>query len=197
MRSGTPPREELAERGDFVVPAIVLHNWMQELLMHYHFTSRQEIVMLERDQKPAAGKDLPEGTSVRRMLPSDLPFVAQVDAAAFEPVWQNSLEALNRAFPQALLSTVAETPQGLIGYQISTRNPFGAHLARLAVRPDAQRHGVGQALVEDLIRQLAEQRITRLTVNTQSDNQLSLSLYKRTGFAETGERYPVYEFKIS
>ena len=163
----------------------------------YRADEKFEIVMLERNQKPGETAGPPEGISLRLMLPSDLPAVAEVDAAAFEPAWQNSLEALNRAFPQALLATVAETAQGLVGYQISTRNPFGAHLARLAVRPDVQRRGVGQALVEDLIRQLAGHGISRLTVNTQSDNRTSLSLYARTGFSETGERYPVYEYPIT
>jgi hypothetical protein len=36
----------------------------------------------------------------------------------------------------------------------------------------------------------------RLTVNTQSDNASSLALYKKTGFLETGERYPVYELQV-
>ena len=152
--------------------------------------------MLERDRQPSIGRMLPAGISIRAMLPEDLPSVAEVDAAAFEPIWQNTLEALRGAYPQAMLSSVAESAEGVIGYQISTRNPLGAHLARLAVRPETQRRGVGQALVTDLIRQLERQGLTRLTVNTQSDNLTSLSLYKRIGFKETGERYPVYELAI-
>jgi RimJ/RimL family protein N-acetyltransferase len=38
--------------------------------------------------------------------------------------------------------------------------------------------------------------IARLSVNTQSDNQASLSLYQRMGFVRTGEQYPVYTFDI-
>jgi ribosomal protein S18 acetylase RimI-like enzyme len=36
----------------------------------------------------------------------------------------------------------------------------------------------------------------RLTVNTQSDNAASLALYRKTGFHETGERYPVYQLPV-
>jgi ribosomal protein S18 acetylase RimI-like enzyme len=39
--------------------------------------------------------------------------------------------------------------------------------------------------------------VERFTVNTQSDNATSLALYKRIGFHETGERYPVYQRRIS
>jgi ribosomal protein S18 acetylase RimI-like enzyme len=179
-----------------IVAAIVLQEWLQKLLVESGFSNPQNIVMLERDLPSAGPAILPEGVRLRTMLPYDLPVVAEVDAAAFDPVWQNSLPALNRAFPQAMLATVAETDQGVIGYQISTRNPFGCHLARLAVRPGNQRHGVGQALVVDLIDQLAQLGITRITVNTQSDNRTSLALYKRLGFGETGEQYPVYEFPV-
>jgi ribosomal protein S18 acetylase RimI-like enzyme len=35
-----------------------------------------------------------------------------------------------------------------------------------------------------------------LTVNTQSDNSASLALYRKIGFRETGERYPVYQLQV-
>jgi [ribosomal protein S18]-alanine N-acetyltransferase len=189
-------RAELAGKGA-VVAAIVLQEWLQVLLVESGFSNRQNIVMLERDLPSTGPVVPPEGVSLRTMLPYDLPVVAEVDAAAFDPVWQNSLPALNRAFPQAMLATVAETAGGVIGYQISTRNPFGCHLARLAVRPGSQKHGVGQALVVDLVDQLAQRGISRITVNTQSDNRTSLALYKRLGFEETGEQYPVYEYPVA
>ena len=190
-------REDLAQRGNFTMAVILLQEWLRAILEATGFTSRQEIVMLERDQLSPAESPLPSGVSIRSMTAGDLPVVAALDAAAFEPIWQNSLEALQGAFPQAMLATVAVSAGEVIGYQITTRNPFGAHLARLAVRPDTQRRGVGGALVNELIQQLVQQSIVRLTVNTQSDNLTSLSLYRRIGFRETGERYPVYERPIS
>jgi ribosomal protein S18 acetylase RimI-like enzyme len=89
---------------------------------------------------------------------------------------------------------VAEDAQGLAGYQISTANPFGSHLARLAIRPDAQNQGLGSAIVADLIQRLRGRGHNRLTVNTQSDNQASLALYDKMGFVLTGERFPVFRF---
>ena len=130
------------------------------------------------------------------MLQYDLPAVAEVDAAAFDPLWQNSLPSLERAYPQAVLATVIEANGQVLGYQLSTRNPLGAHLARLAVRPELQGFGLGRALIADLIQQADRHAMYRLTVNTQSDNAASLALYKKTGFRETGERFPVYQLQI-
>ena len=189
-------RAELAGKGQFLIAAIVLQEWLKDILISSEFASHQSIVMLERIGGSAVSLDLPPEFSLRAMMIYDLPAVAEVDASAFEKLWQNSLPALEQAYPQAILATVAETNGKVIGYQISTRNPYGVHLARLAVRPNMQGHGVGHALVVDLIQQAELRGLTRLTVNTQSDNAISLALYQRLGFHETGERYPVYQFLV-
>jgi ribosomal protein S18 acetylase RimI-like enzyme len=127
------------------------------------------------------------------MQASDLPWVVEADHAAFVPLWRNSLGALQRAFAQAILATVAQDEHGVIvGYQLSTGNPSGAHLARLAVRPEAQGLGVGGALAGDLLQRLRQRGPARLTVNTQDDNQVSLLLYEKLGFVRTGETFPVF-----
>jgi len=59
-----------------------------------------------------------------------------------------------------------------------------------------QGRGIGQALLSDLFAYLARIGTTRLSVNTQSDNRVSLNLYKRMGFIRTGEEYPVYTFEV-
>jgi ribosomal-protein-alanine N-acetyltransferase len=131
------------------------------------------------------------------MMPYDLPAVAKVDASAFELLWQNALPALEQAYPQATWATVAEADGQVIGYQLSTRNPIGVHLARLAVIPAMQGKGFGSALVSNLIQQARQYGISHLTVNTQSDNALSLRFYQGMGFHETGERFPVFQMQVS
>jgi ribosomal protein S18 acetylase RimI-like enzyme len=189
-------RLDLAHKDGFTVAAIVLQDWYRHLLIISGFINRQSIVMLERDAQASLDISIPSGLLVRGMLQYDLPAVAEVDVAAFEPLWQNSLPSLERAYPQAVLATVAQADGQIIGYQLSTRNPLGAHLARLAVRPELQGRGVGRALVADLIQQAERRSMYHLTVNTQSDNLSSLALYKKIGFHETGERYPVYQLQV-
>ncbi len=189
-------QSDLSRNGQSRVAVIALKDWFRDILNDSGFTVRQQIVMLERRDGMPVDEDFPLGIRIRQMTVHDLPRVAAVDAAAFDPLWHNSLAALNRAYQKAMLATVAESAQGMIGYQISTQNPCGAHLARLAVRPEAQGQGVGLALVSDLIRVLTQRGASRLTVNTQADNTPSLALYERLGFVETGERYPVFEFQV-
>ena len=103
------------------------------------------------------------------------------DNAAFEPLWHNSLDTLQRAFSQSLIATVAESKEGIVGYQLTTGHGQRAHLARLAVHPSLQGRGVGRALLSDLFAYLTHTGTIRLSVNTQSDNKASLRLYQEHG----------------
>jgi ribosomal protein S18 acetylase RimI-like enzyme len=91
---------------------------------------------------------------------------------------------------------VAESKEGIVGYQLTTGHGPRAHLARLAVHPSLQGHGVGRALLSDLFAYLTQMGTIRLSVNTQSNNKASLRLYKSMGFTRTGEEYPVYTFEV-
>ena len=190
-------QKDIGQRGGATVAMIAMHQWLSDLLVRNNFTHTQDIIMLEWKGAHVPEELSVEGVTMRTMRISDLPVVADLDAAAFRPLWQNPLDALEKALPQATSAVVAEDDKGVVGYQISTTNPFGAHLARLAVRPDAQRRGLGSLIVTDLIRRLKNKGVSRLTVNTQSDNHASLALYEKMGFVLTGEKFPVYCFKVS
>lgn len=188
-------RQDIARAGGAKVAAIVQHTWFQKVLELSGFESRQSIVMLEWSYQPWASHEA-EGVRIRAMTEADLPNVTAVDNAAFDPLWHNSRETLQRALSQSMFATVAEAAHGVVGYQITTGAGTRAHLARLAVSPSVQGRGVGRALLGNLFGRLVPNGVLRLSVNTQSDNQTSLSLYKKMGFLRTGEAYPVYTFDV-
>jgi len=189
---------DIARAGGATVTAIAMQPWFQTLLAANGFRSRQQIIMLEWHgfaSQPWAAREA-KGIRVRRMMESDLPQVEKTDRASFDPLWQNPLGTLERAFSQSLFATVAEDEQRIVGYQITTGGGQRAHLARLAVHPTAQGRGVGKALLSDLFRMLTQHGTSRLTVNTQNDNVTSLNLYQKMGFVRTGEQYPVYTLEV-
>jgi ribosomal-protein-alanine N-acetyltransferase len=192
-------RLDLTQLGHSLAGAIAMLPWQESLLRQSGFETRQSIVMLERDSQGVRPLEAQEraGVSVRPMRFHDLPDVAAVDAAAFDPLWRNSFDTLTLAFSQAILASVVEWGNQVVGYQLSTRTPFGAHLARLAVRPDAQGRGLGYRLLADLFQQAEGQRMPRLTVNTQSDNAPSLALYQKAGFRPTGESFLVFQLQVA
>jgi len=188
-------RAEIAQAGGARVAVIAMQPWLQQILIASGFKNIQQIVMLEWQYQPWAVGEA-QGVHIRRMIEADLPAVARTDAASFDPLWQNSLETLHKAFAQSLIATVAENADDIIGYQLSTGGGQRAHLARLAVHRTMQGRGVGRALLGDLFASLVNDGIFKLSVNTQSDNAVSLSLYQKMGFFRTGEQYPVYIFDV-
>jgi ribosomal-protein-alanine N-acetyltransferase len=189
-------RAEIASMGGAHVAAIAAKAWFQNILRSSGFEKLQNIVLLEWTSRLLDARPLPSGINIRTMHADDISAITETDAAAFESLWHNSRGALEKAYTQAVCATVAETAGRVIGYQLSTGNPLGAHLARLAVRPEAQGRGVGSALVNDLILRLNPRNMARLSVNTQADNAASLALYRKIGFVHTGEQYPVYVYRV-
>ena len=185
-------REEIAHLGGAQVAVIAMQTWMYDLLTRADFKLTQNIVMLEYHGRPVLQPALPPGMLLRLMTWSDLPEVERVDADAFDPLWHISLDSLQRAYSQSVVPSVVESGGRLLGYQLSTGKPTGAHLARLAVRKDAQGFGLGAALVNDLISQMRQRSADLISVNTQDDNHVSLALYQKAGFFRTGEEYPVF-----
>lgn len=188
--------ENLAARGIPTAGAIAIQRWLDPILVENGFELVNHIVLMELNIETVPRTDTRGDFVIRPMLPTDLPHVLDVDAAAFEPLWRNSLGALTHAFGQASYASVAEGGASLVGYQLSTGGVFGTHLARLAVSPAAQRHGLGAALIHDLIAHIPAGRDPRLTLNTQSSNAASHALYRRIGFRRTGERLPVFALAI-
>ena len=135
-------RCELVSLGGATVAAIVTQHWFESILIENGFALSQHIVLLEWNRQPFKPYPAPAGITLRPMILDDLPRVAEVDAAAFEPLWQNSLPALSKAFSQAIYPSVAEDKSGLVGYQLSTGNPFGAHLAASRSAPKRRDAGL-------------------------------------------------------
>jgi ribosomal-protein-alanine N-acetyltransferase len=189
-------RRELTERGGATAAAIATQRWLELILIEGGFNLCEQIILLEWNDSILPRVPLPNGITIRPMRVDDLPQVVDVDTSAFEPLWRNSLGALHKAFSQAVHASVAEDASGMVGYQLSTGSPLGAHLARLAVRPEAQGRGLASALVSDLIQNIQPSRASRITVNTQASNTASLALYHKLGFHRTGEQYPVYAFRV-
>ncbi len=176
------------------IAAIAVKQWFQEILFASGFELQQSIILLQMKKDSMGFFATPNGIRIRPMLAADLPAVVEVDLDAFGWFWHNTLDSLRRAFSQSVSATVAEDDSGVIGYQLSTGNPLGAHLARLGVKAEAQGRGVGSALVSGMIQSLDPNQLNRLSVNTQSDNAASLSLYKKLGFVRTGEQFPVFVY---
>jgi len=152
----------------------------EEPFVEASFTVRERLHLLACDtrQEPETPR-LPITRAARR----DRPPVLALDNAAFAPFW--------RLGPGGLRDALDATPSrqfrvtrahDITGYAITGRATDQGYLQRVAVHPDAQRHGFGRALVADAMHWLWRHGTVRAYVNTQIGNDAAFALYESFGF---------------
>jgi ribosomal protein S18 acetylase RimI-like enzyme len=177
--------------GATLAAALSADPWMVSLLRHSGFEETNGVVFLEH--RGRAGDAPPmAGVRIRSYQPGDIDALLDLDQQAFPGLWGYSRPVLSAAIEQAALVTVLEVAGEVVGYQLSTASALGAHLARLAVHPQHLGQGYGSALVQHLLHAFSVRGFDRVSVNTQADNRASLTLYRRLGFSDTGQAYPVF-----
>jgi ribosomal-protein-alanine N-acetyltransferase len=166
--------------------------WLLPALLHVGFERREWIVSLERHPRPMPG--LPAGPAgVRPVRPDDLAALAALDGAIFEPPYQLASGELIELMVTSGHFIVAEGagPIGLLGYACADVLVDTGQIIRLAVHPDAQRQGIGRALLNDALVYCQSEGAQRVTINTQESNAASLRLYEQSGFRRVGRRVPL------
>ena len=173
---------------------LVINDTLKNILIDNDFSHYQNIkVLIKNDQEKInlpALKDL----EIRKMRITDISSVFNIDHKAFKGIWQMSSEALKHALIKASYSTIALYKNSIVGYQMCTASDDNCHLARLAVKPDFQRLSIGTYLLYDIFAYWSSLGYKSITVNTQSNNLASLSLYHKVGFRPTGEEFPIYRY---
>jgi ribosomal protein S18 acetylase RimI-like enzyme len=174
-----------------MIVSVAIQSWYLQLLLEMGFSLYQSIVVLFTNVPNLTEADRKSNLTITPMQENELEQVGEVDQTAFEPIWRYSLSDLRSAYHNSAYAAVARFQERIVGYQISSATALSAHLARLAVSPELQGKKIGTFLANDMIQHFNEHGIATITVNTQSDNAASLRLYKRLGFMETGEKFPV------
>jgi ribosomal protein S18 acetylase RimI-like enzyme len=190
MLSATVPY--LAQQGVTELAWLIVEDWPAEWFTALGFRKANMVETLVSEDLLVDHTPFPPGLVLRAAEPADLPALVAIEAAAFEPIWRHSLEGLTLAKGYAFRFDVAEVDDRLIGFQFSTRNARGGHVARMTVHPSAQGQGVGSALLANALQAFRQEGVRTVSLNTQADNLASKRLYTRFGFRLSGDRFPVW-----
>jgi ribosomal-protein-alanine N-acetyltransferase len=122
----------------------------------------------------------------------DLEEVLEVESAVFSDPWprQFFLEELRVA---QSIACIARHRDKLAGYLLAWRLEGETHLGNLAVAPEYQRRGVGQALLSWLIEKMRAEGPGRITLEVRSSNFAAQELYRRFGFQAVALRRGYYQ----
>jgi ribosomal-protein-alanine N-acetyltransferase len=178
-----------------LINSLVMNSEMQRLLSESGFREVYKVVVLVWNIAQAKWPKSDQALNVRDMRIDDFERVYEIDKVAFELIWRNSMSQLRAAYQEAFSAKVIDMDGKAAAYQISTINPHGGHLARLAVDPAYQKRGLATRLIAELLEDFQDKGFVEVTVNTQSNNTASLVLYQKFGFNSLEETYPVLQYK--
>lgn len=124
----------------------------------------------------------------------DLDAVMDVMTDSFDPRYGEAWTATQCAGLMVLPGvwlTLAEGGSGPIGFALARQIADEAELLLLAVRRDAQRRGVGAALLEAFAAEARHRGADRLHLEVRDGNE-AIRLYERVGFTLAGRRRNYY-----
>lgn len=168
------------------VYALSTNDWSEILLNSWNYKTIGELVALRRKHK-----SVPINTQslayIRQVTYSDLSEIISVDNIAFHTTWQYSSFMLKIALQKAKYATVALVNNSCIGYLLAIMDANVPFIARLAVSPEYQQHGIGRALVVNMLEYYKDAKCPVAEVVTQNDNYASINLYQSLGFQLIGQ----------
>jgi ribosomal-protein-alanine N-acetyltransferase len=77
----------------------------------------------------------------------------------------------------------------IVGYAVIDRWPDQEHLVSIAVVPESRKMGVGQALLDHLIKRVER---GNLRLEVRRSNNAAVELYRKNGFVQTGVAHGYY-----
>ncbi len=171
--------------------------WPLHWLGQLGFRPINEVVAYSKSDLAIPSYDSPAGLQIRPVLVEEMPLLAAIEEAAFEPRWRHSAEDFLRAWRRSISFDVALLDGQLVAFQLSNGGEGNAHLSRMTVHPEHQGKGIGAALLAYALEGYRLQNIRTASLNTQADNTASRKLYERFGFQPTGYTYPVWSYFLS
>ncbi|MDZ4827437.1 MAG: GNAT family N-acetyltransferase [Actinomycetota bacterium] len=124
----------------------------------------------------------PMSNRTRRARRDERDEILRIDAAAFDDFWRLDDRALRDAARATPTSHTRVSKGELDGFILVGRAATDGYVQRLAVRPDAQRAGLGRTLLNDGLNWLRAHGARRAYVNTQDENDRARTLYETAGF---------------
>jgi len=110
---------------------------------------------------------------------------------SIRPVGRDSREAFAKQLAGGQIVIGLEEADRLIGVVVATHDTRKGWINRLAIDPDFRRRGYAQQLVRAAEAELRELGLTLIAALIEDDNDASLALFKRLGYAVHTDIYYV------
>ncbi|HYO31273.1 MAG TPA: ribosomal protein S18-alanine N-acetyltransferase [Nocardioidaceae bacterium] len=132
-------------------------------------------------------------TRIRAATHEDVEAVVEMERAVFgSDAWSASSVQSEFADLHSRDIVVAVSGDEVIGYGVQSRAGDISDLRRLAVAPDARRHGIATTMLRDLVERARSLACQRCLIEVAADNEAALAFYSVAGFVEISRRPQYY-----
>jgi len=128
----------------------------------------------------------------REMLVEDLDQVMEIEEDLFSVPWTRE-GFLTYLMKKDTMFFVVEEKEKILGFCSMMIVLDEGDILNVAVRRDRQKEGIGQFLVDSILRMADLQGIRLVHLEVREGNQTARRLYERLGFKEDGLRRNYYE----
>ncbi len=127
---------------------------------------------------------------LRRLLQADVEHVAEIEATAYPYPWTAGIfsDCIRVGYD---CWGLLDGPE-LVGYSVQSQAAGECHLLNLCIAPDRQRQGLGQLMLEHVLRIAREHDCSTVFLEVRPSNLAGQNLYIRNGFKVIGERPGYY-----
>jgi [ribosomal protein S18]-alanine N-acetyltransferase len=130
---------------------------------------------------------------IRQFIETDLPRLLLIEEMAQISPWTE--ETFRQCFQLGAHYWVIEEQGQVVGFIIMMMQLGEGHILNVCVHPDAQHRGLGHQLVSHVLKIAKLKGIGIAFLEVRRSNLSAISLYKKLGFVEMGERKDYYATK--
>ena len=140
----------------------------------------------------------PLPTRIRKMDPTDLERVKEIDRLSFSQPWplqSFQFEMTNNPVARLWVAeTISETGNSIVcGMLVAWLVIDEAHIGTIAVHPDYRRRRIGSRLLRHSLAQLQKEGASRVYLEVRRSNTGAKEMYRRYGFYLNGIRKGYYQ----
>lgn len=132
-----------------------------------------------------------ENITVRRMTEADISFVADIEEECFSSPWTEAGLRTELTNSQAHFY-VLETEGRVVAYMGVHIVLDECYIANVAVSAAFRRRGFAEMLVKNAMKLSCENNCAFITLEVRKSNKGAISLYRKCGFEDVGERKNFY-----
>lgn len=129
----------------------------------------------------------------RPMTVSDISQVQLVEGKCYTTPWSRNTFLSEITRNDNAFYAVAEIGERVVGYAGIWIILDEGHITNIAVDPDFQRRGIGEALMYEITAHALKKGVTRMTLEVRLSNHGAQALYTKLGFVPSGVRKQYYQ----